>query len=133
MLRVHFLNVGHGDCTIIKHHSGRLTMIDINNSQDYDSATFNDIWSEENQKDMQKASNSLLTAGFGNPLTAGLGIGGAVNDLFGVPQPRGVLSIYADAIAKAKSELTDPIDFIKKPIQARRYGASCSHIPISIT
>lgn len=24
MLRVHFLNVGHGDCTIIEHPSGRL-------------------------------------------------------------------------------------------------------------
>lgn len=30
---VHFLNVGHGDCTIIEHPSGRLTMIDINNSK----------------------------------------------------------------------------------------------------
>src|SRR4051812_42735751 len=29
----HFLNVGHGDCTIIEHASGRLTMIDINNSK----------------------------------------------------------------------------------------------------
>ena len=40
MLRVHFLNVGHGDCTIIKHPSGRLTMIDLNNSQDFDAETF---------------------------------------------------------------------------------------------
>lgn len=31
--KIHFLNVGHGDCTIIEHPSGRLTMIDINNSQ----------------------------------------------------------------------------------------------------
>lgn len=31
-IKVHFLNVGHGDCTIIEHESGRLTMIDINNS-----------------------------------------------------------------------------------------------------
>lgn len=30
--KIHFLNVGHGDCTIIEHPSGRLTMIDINNS-----------------------------------------------------------------------------------------------------
>lgn len=30
---IHFLNVGHGDCTIIEHPSGRLTMIDINNSK----------------------------------------------------------------------------------------------------
>lgn len=28
---IHFLNVGHGDCTIIEHPSGRITMIDINN------------------------------------------------------------------------------------------------------
>jgi competence protein ComEC len=31
--KIHFLNVGHGDCTIIEHPSGRLTMIDINNSK----------------------------------------------------------------------------------------------------
>lgn len=32
-LDIHFLNVGHGDCTFIDHPSGRLTMIDINNSK----------------------------------------------------------------------------------------------------
>lgn len=31
-LTVHFLNVGHGDCTMIELPSGRLMMIDINNS-----------------------------------------------------------------------------------------------------
>lgn len=31
---IHFLNVGHGDCTIIEHASGRVTMIDINNSKE---------------------------------------------------------------------------------------------------
>ena len=50
MLRVHFLNVGHGDCTIISHPSGRLTMIDINNSQDYDSESFTELVKEERQK-----------------------------------------------------------------------------------
>jgi beta-lactamase superfamily II metal-dependent hydrolase len=30
---VHFLNVGHGDCTIIDHAGGRISMIDINNSK----------------------------------------------------------------------------------------------------
>ncbi|MFG3384234.1 ComEC/Rec2 family competence protein [Streptomyces sp. NPDC047999] len=33
MLKIHFLNVGHGDCTIVELHSGRLMMIDINNSK----------------------------------------------------------------------------------------------------
>jgi competence protein ComEC len=32
-LKIHFLNVGHGDCTFIELPSGRLMMIDINNSQ----------------------------------------------------------------------------------------------------
>ena len=50
MLRVHFLNVAHGDCTIISHPSGRLTMIDINNSQDYDSESFTELVKEERQK-----------------------------------------------------------------------------------
>jgi beta-lactamase superfamily II metal-dependent hydrolase len=33
-LDIHFLNVGHGDCTFIDHPSGNLTMIDCNNSGD---------------------------------------------------------------------------------------------------
>ncbi|UKD53646.1 hypothetical protein L3Q65_38035 [Amycolatopsis sp. FU40] len=32
-LEIHFLNVGHGDCTMIKFPSGRVMMIDINNSK----------------------------------------------------------------------------------------------------
>lgn len=31
-LDIHFLNVGHGDCTIVDFPSGHLTMVDINNS-----------------------------------------------------------------------------------------------------
>src|SRR5580704_4138232 len=50
MLRVHFLNVGQGDCTVISHPSGRLTMIDINDSQDYDAESFQELLKEERQK-----------------------------------------------------------------------------------
>jgi hypothetical protein len=32
-LIVHFLNVGHGDCTFVELPTGRLMMIDINNSK----------------------------------------------------------------------------------------------------
>lgn len=46
-MKVWFLNVGHGDCTLIEHASGRLTMIDINNSQDYDPETRQEILSEQ--------------------------------------------------------------------------------------
>ena len=36
MVKIHFLNVGHGDCTIIEHASGNLTMLDINNADQLD-------------------------------------------------------------------------------------------------
>jgi hypothetical protein len=39
MVSVHFLNVGHGDCTIIEHASGHITMVDINNSDALDDDT----------------------------------------------------------------------------------------------
>src|SRR5256885_8759987 len=32
-MRFHFLNVGHGDCTFVELPSGRLMLIDINNSK----------------------------------------------------------------------------------------------------
>lgn len=38
-LKIHFLNVGHGDCTIIEFPSGRIAMIDINNSRALDEET----------------------------------------------------------------------------------------------
>lgn len=47
MMRVWFLNVGHGDCTIVEHPSGRLTMIDINNSQYYDEDSYGELLTEE--------------------------------------------------------------------------------------
>ena len=44
MVKVHFLNVGHGDCMIIKHNSGRITMIDVNNGQDLDRTTAEELY-----------------------------------------------------------------------------------------
>lgn len=46
MLRIHFLNVGHGDCTIIEHPSGRITMVDINNGDDLDDTSYDEILNE---------------------------------------------------------------------------------------
>ena len=43
MLKVHFLNVGHGDCTIIRHPDGRVTMVDINNAKDFDPTTAQEL------------------------------------------------------------------------------------------
>lgn len=36
MVTVDFLNVGHGDCTIIRHASGNTSMLDINNGDELD-------------------------------------------------------------------------------------------------
>src|SRR5437763_1815480 len=41
--KIHFLNVGHGDCTVIEHPSGRRTMIDINNGGGYDDDTMAEL------------------------------------------------------------------------------------------
>ncbi len=46
MLKIHFLNVGHGDCTIIEHPSGHLTMVDINNGDDLDENSKKEVISE---------------------------------------------------------------------------------------
>ena len=46
MNRIHFLNVGHGDCTIIEHASGRITMVDINNSDSLDGDTRRELAEE---------------------------------------------------------------------------------------
>lgn len=43
MLKIHFLNVGHGDCTIIEFPSGRTTIVDINNSKIVDEETKSEI------------------------------------------------------------------------------------------
>jgi competence protein ComEC len=43
MLRIHFLNVGHGDCTLIEFPSGRKTLVDINNSRVIDEETKNEL------------------------------------------------------------------------------------------
>lgn len=105
MLRVHFLNVGHGDCTIIKHHSGRLTMVDINNSQDYDESSFKELLAEQTQK-----ANPFSALGF--RATTGIG-----NALLGFSPPQNSLTMLLErfeAEAKAKRELTDPIEFLQE-------------------
>lgn len=54
MLKVWFLNVGHGDCTVIEHPSGRVTMVDINNSQNYDADSHKELMEEEYAKHINR-------------------------------------------------------------------------------
>jgi competence protein ComEC len=99
MFRIHFLNVGHGDCTIIAHPAGRLTMIDINNSQDYDPSTFDEVLQEEKRKRGSRIGFNLLTPG---------GYDGGVGTLLGTD------SLTELAKADAAQEITDPIEFLKE-------------------
>jgi len=117
MLRVHFLNVGHGDCTIISHPSGRLTMIDINNSQDYDDETFQELLKEKRQKadayGLGASYNPLLSDPFNPLVTPRYGLSDATR---GVPVLAEYIrpNVYADAVQHSKNELTDPIEFLKR-------------------
>jgi competence protein ComEC len=45
-MKIHYLNVGHGDCTLIEHDSGRITMVDINNGDDIDDTSAKEIATE---------------------------------------------------------------------------------------
>jgi|HubBroStandDraft_4_1064222.scaffolds.fasta_scaffold36239_2 competence protein ComEC len=116
MLRIHFLNVGHGDCTIIEHHSGRLTMVDINTSQDYDADSLRDLQAEEALKHVSPFGIGGGIGGFG-------AAPGGLAGLLSPPPPQnalGALTSYFDTIAKAKTELTDPIAFMQNHYRGRR-------------
>jgi beta-lactamase superfamily II metal-dependent hydrolase len=79
-LKLHFLNVGHGDCTIIEHASGNITMIDINNGDDIDSTSaveiaeetaspFDNIMLPLAEATATKRASILATAGYDVRLT----------------------------------------------------------------
>jgi len=51
MLRVHILNVGHGDCIVVEPPSGRLTVIDINRSGEMDSTSLAEVLNSLNPAD----------------------------------------------------------------------------------
>lgn len=105
MLRVHFLNVGHGDCTVIRHPTGRLTMIDVNNSQSYDDETEKALVEQELRKSQ--------------PALAGIG---ALYPSALPPRPGFVEHALAKALvdATASRELTDPIEFMSELYPGQR-------------
>ncbi len=42
-MKIHFLNVGHGDCTVIEHANGHLTVVDINNGEEIDETSLDSL------------------------------------------------------------------------------------------
>lgn len=77
VLRLHFLNVGKGDCTIVEFPSQRLGMIDIDDSRSFEEETFEEIAEEMGWKarynffktvDVQSARRMIM-AEYKIPLT----------------------------------------------------------------
>lgn len=46
LMKVHFLNVGHGDCSIIEFKKGRTMMVDINNAESIEAMSHEEIHKE---------------------------------------------------------------------------------------
>ncbi len=59
MLTIHFLNVGHGDCTIIEHESKNITVIDINNGGTLDSDSKKELRSKYGIGTLEEAAALL--------------------------------------------------------------------------
>jgi beta-lactamase superfamily II metal-dependent hydrolase len=94
LFKVHFFNVGHGECSLIEHPSGRLTMVDINTSHGYDSETQQEIIREH-------APSGFVHAG-------------------GLLVRPGLLTNAMYVTEAEKAELTDPIEYLKKHYPGRR-------------
>jgi beta-lactamase superfamily II metal-dependent hydrolase len=90
MTSIHFLNVGHGDCTIIEHASGRITMVDINNSDSLDGDTRREIAEEYGITGIDYATKTYLA------------------DLLGESFRRKYLAEFGYNIP-----LTDPVDYLR--------------------
>lgn len=90
MVRIHFINVGHGDCCIIEFDSGRKAMIDINRSSEFDNETVKEIIEESNKLNFY--DKTLLKLNYNK---------GKVN------------SKYVLASCGYDIDLTDPVQYLK--------------------
>lgn len=114
-LDIHFLNVGHGDCTVVEFPE-RLTVIDVNNCK----AFGKESEAELRKRYTPKPTNPLLSprasvlAGLGHPLP--------FPPIAGPAQGIPVLAQIFEADRKlrnAKDGLTDPIDYFKANFAGR--------------
>lgn len=119
MLEIHFLNVGHGDCTIIRHPSGRLTMLDINNGQVLDPVS----QAEEEQELLLGAPSNGLFRPAGAvgvtcalPPNALLGLAGtasvASEPWAAYPSPVGAALAAAGRPTVRREDLVDPLAYL---------------------
>lgn len=62
MLKIHVLNVGHGDCIVVEFPSGRVTVVDVNRSDSVDKSSLDEILSESSS-DKIAVSKLLYNSG----------------------------------------------------------------------
>lgn len=126
-VRFHFLNVGHGDCTIIEHYpSGRLTMIDLNNSQQFDTDSRREFIERLRRRQLEEAFGGiglgLAQQRYGGlnalalPATTGLGL---ANQRFAPGTLANVLAQMQQDDEEAARELTDPIAYMLENFPGR--------------
>src|ERR1039458_6275773 len=108
---IHFLDVGHGDCTIVD-IPDRLTVIDINNCKTLARETETEL----RNKYKAKPRNPMLSAMYS----------GAAQALSGAPpRPPSMADIFADIVLAeqklkaARDKLTNPIDYLKAHFAGR--------------
>ena len=103
-LRIHFLNVGHGDCTVIQHPSGRVTVVDINNGETMDEDSCEEILDCQNPLRHYPPLYPMVFNPFPAPL-AGMS----------------VFESQKEQLKKAgySRDLTNPIQFLKERIRIR--------------
>jgi len=105
----HFLDVGHGDCTIVE-FPDRLTVVDINNCKTLDRETE----AELQNRYRPHARNPFLAAPYGGGAAA---LGGA--------RPPNYLRALVEAkeaekkLQQARDKLTNPIDYLKARFTGR--------------
>lgn len=94
-LRVHFLNVGRGDCTIIEFPSGRVAMVDVCNLPAFDP----DTEREYRELAQAMAEQESLRPGYGAGLLA---------ELRKTARSR---ALAETLLAEARRKLTNPLDY----------------------
>ncbi len=109
-LDIHFLDVGHGDCTVVEFPE-RLTVMDINNCKSFGKESE----AELRKRYTPKPPNPLLSPG-------ARGLLGGLNPIGGPPQRVSLLAQVMEAerkLKETKDHLTNPIDYFKAKFAGR--------------
>lgn len=126
-LVIHFLNVGHGDCTVIEHPDSQYTVIDINNRGDLDADSRREIAAA--MPPSRSSRLGLTLADLPRPSQPSLGVAGlGMRSQYGLglrtPPGLGLASVAAP---RYDVQLTDPVKFISARYRHRPFRYVQTH------